>query len=80
MTDSSTSLSIIHSQLAIHLQLFHSKEPFQLECGVVLPELQLAYCTYGELNAARDNVVWICHALSGSADAADWWSGLVGVG
>lgn len=47
---------------------------------MVLPTIQLAYCTYGELNAARDNVVWVCHALTGSADAADWWSGLVGEG
>jgi homoserine O-acetyltransferase len=73
-------LSIIHYQVSILLRVFHSSQPFPLECGVVLPEIELAYRTYGELNAARDNAVWVCHALTGSADAADWWSGLVGEG
>ncbi|MCY7352321.1 MAG: homoserine O-acetyltransferase [Cytophagaceae bacterium] len=61
-------------------QTFHSTEPFALEGGASLPELTLAYHTYGQLNADRSNVVWICHALTGSSDAADWWSGLVGEG
>lgn len=59
---------------------FAYKQPFQLESGDVLPELTIAYHTYGTLNAKKDNVVWICHALTASADAADWWNGLVGVG
>lgn len=53
---------------------------FVLECGETLPELEIAYCTYGQLNAKKDNVIWICHALTASADAADWWDGLVGEG
>ena len=55
-------------------------EPFELECGVVLPELQIAYNTYGAMNASKDNVVWVCHALSANSDVADWWSGLIGEG
>lgn len=54
--------------------------PFQLEGGGILEELEIAYCTYGELNAKQDNVIWICHALTANADAADWWNGLVGEG
>ena len=46
---------------------------FQLESGVTLPELQIAYHTYGRLNARRDNVVWVCHALTANSDVADWW-------
>lgn len=47
--------------------------PFRLESGVVLPSLEIAYHTYGELNADRSNVVWVCHALTANSDVADWW-------
>jgi homoserine O-acetyltransferase len=70
-------LSIEHSRL---VQLHTFSAPFPLDCGAVLPELTLAYHAYGQLSPAGDNVVWICHALTGSSDAADWWSGLVGEG
>jgi homoserine O-acetyltransferase len=60
------------------LQKFSPDEPFLLESGKQLPQIEIAYHTYGELNAANDNVVWICHALTANADVADWWSGMVG--
>lgn len=62
------------------MQYFKSKAPFCTESGAVLLELDFAYCTYGTLNAAADNVIWINHALTGDANAADWWSGLIGEG
>ncbi|MBR5849655.1 MAG: homoserine O-acetyltransferase [Alistipes sp.] len=46
---------------------------FQLESGAMLPELEIAYHTYGTLNAERSNVVWVCHALTANSDVADWW-------
>jgi len=55
-------------------------EPFALENGSVLPELEICYHTYGTLNADADNVVWICHAFTANSDAADWWPGMVGPG
>jgi homoserine O-acetyltransferase/O-succinyltransferase len=61
-------------------QLFHSIEPFTLESGQVLPRLHLAYTTLGKLNAAKDNVVWIFHALTANSNPAEWWPGLVGNG
>ena len=47
-------------------------EPLPLECGAVLPRVTLAYETYGQLSPTRDNVVLVCHALSGDAHAAGW--------
>lgn len=47
--------------------------PFTLESGITLPELEIAYHTYGKLNADRSNVVWVCHALTANSDVADWW-------
>lgn len=51
-----------------------------LESGGQLINPQIAYCTYGELNKAKDNVIYVCHALTANADVADWWPGMVGEG
>ena len=59
-------------------QLYTHTSPFQLESGTVLPHLELQYQTWGTLNPEKSNVVWVCHALTANADAADWWPGLVG--
>ncbi len=47
-------------------------EGFALEGGRALAELEIAYETYGELTPARDNVIFICHALSGDAHVAGY--------
>jgi homoserine O-acetyltransferase len=60
--------------------IFNSDKPLTLESGYRLPGYHLAYTTYGKLNNAKDNVVWIFHALTANSDAADWWAGLVGNG
>jgi len=62
------------------LKYFKHTGSFLLENGAELPELEIAYEAYGELNAAKDNVIWVCHALTANADAADWWAGLIGEG
>src|SRR5215203_1704751 len=59
---------------------YHYSEPFYLEAGGVLTELTIAYHTWGRLNETKDNVIWICHALTANSDAADWWKGMVGEG
>jgi homoserine O-acetyltransferase len=48
-------------------------EPLLLECGRALAGVTLHYAVYGRLNAARDNAVLVCHALSGSALVGSWW-------
>ena len=62
------------------MKIFKHNQRFTLESGEKLPVLEIAYHTYGELNKKKNNVIWICHALTASSDAADWWSGLVGEG
>ncbi|MDB5056712.1 MAG: homoserine O-acetyltransferase, partial [Chloroflexi bacterium] len=61
-----------------------------LEAGRSLDDITVAYETYGELNARRDNGILLCHALSGDAHAAGylsdqdtrpgWWDTMVGPG
>ncbi|MGJ1387140.1 homoserine O-acetyltransferase family protein [Sphingobacterium spiritivorum] len=57
---------------------FKYTEPFVFENGRQIDDLQIAYHTYGKLNADRDNVVWVCHALTANSDVFDWWKGLFG--
>ncbi|MEM6264403.1 MAG: homoserine O-acetyltransferase [Bacteroidota bacterium] len=59
---------------------YHRTDAFPLENGASLPEFHLAYTTYGTLNATRNNVVWVCHALTANAEVSDWWEGLFGAG
>jgi homoserine O-acetyltransferase len=54
------------------------KGAFQLENDKVLPGLTIVYHSYGKFNEAKDNVVWVCHALTANSDVFDWWQGVVG--
>lgn len=67
----------------------HFTNPLYLESGRILEPYDIVYETYGELNEAKDNVVVVCHALTGSHHAAGayegdnkhgWWDGLIGQG
>jgi homoserine O-acetyltransferase/O-succinyltransferase len=59
---------------------FAREEPFGLTSGGSLQPVRLRYALYGELSAARDNAILVCHALSGSARVGDWWPQLLGAG
>ena len=71
-------------------QTRHIATALPLVCGRVLPEYDLVYETYGELDAEHSNAVLICHALSGDHHAAGyhspqdrkpgWWETCIGPG
>src|SRR5205085_182902 len=77
------------SPLFPYTTLFRSDKPLTLDAGVELAPFQIAYQTYGTLNAARSNAVLICHALTGDQHVANvhpvtgkpgWWETMVGPG
>lgn len=64
----------------MHQNIYHYHSDFKLESGVTLGNYQLTYTTYGQLNAAKDNVVWVFHALTANSRPDEWWPGLIGDG
>ena len=68
--------------------LFTEDDPLRLASGRTLGPVEVAYETYGALSPAADNVVFVCHALTGDAHAAGadaagrlgWWDNLIGPG
>src|SRR6201991_1469169 len=89
--------SAIHTDERLHevdnpssdVARFGADQPLKLDCGVDLAPFQIAYQTYGTLNAARSNAILVCHALTGDQHVnnihpvtgkAGWWDTLVGAG
>ena len=60
------------------MEEFYRHQSFPLENGQILEDLRIGYHTYGNLNTAGDNVIWICHALTANSDVIRWWPGMVG--
>ena len=83
----SMSVGLVKTQFAT---LFEPPHELTLVAGAKLGPVRVAYETYGELSAARDNAIFICHALTGDAHVAGlhsptdkkpgWWDELVGPG
>ncbi len=68
---------------------FGADKPLRLEAGTILSPFQIAYQTYGELNAQKSNAILVCHALTGDQHVANvhpvtgkagWWEVLIGPG
>src|SRR5690606_26550091 len=72
------------------VQLFEPPHELQVDSGGKLGPITVAYETYGELSPAKDNAIFVCHALTGDAHAAGmhapddkkpgWWEGFIGPG
>jgi homoserine O-acetyltransferase len=83
----SRSIGIVRTQYAT---LCAPPDELKLVAGATLGPIRVAYETYGELSAARDNAIFVCHALTGDAHVAGlhsetdrkpgWWDELVGPG
>ena len=58
-------------------ETYHHNSPVELESGEILPEVVIAYDTFGTLSEAKDNVIWVCHALTANSDVKDWWPNTV---
>ncbi|WP_448698629.1 homoserine O-acetyltransferase [Mucilaginibacter sp. AW1-3] len=59
-------------------ETFKYSKNFTLESGKQLHGLEIGYHTFGKLNKHRNNVIWVCHALTANSDVLDWWAGLFG--
>lgn len=62
------------------MEIYRYNNEFKTEGGFRFPSLDIAYTTYGTLNEERNNVIWVCHALTANSDVATWWPGMVGEG
>ncbi len=68
---------------------FGPEAPLLMDCGIVLDHWQIAYQTYGTLNADKSNAILVCHALTGDQYVASrnpitgkggWWTAMIGPG
>lgn len=72
------------------IRVVEAEQPLELACGKTLGPIDVAYETYGQMDDSGDNVILICHALSGNAHVAGynrpedkkpgWWDNMVGPG
>ena len=84
-----SAIAIQTSETGGGLHSFPADQPLRLDSGALLSPLEIAYKTYGTLNADKSNAVLVCHALTGDQYVAEtqpvtgkggWWANLVGPG
>jgi homoserine O-acetyltransferase len=84
-----TAFAIPNSETGGGVHRFPADQPLRLDSGALLAPLEVAYKTYGTLNADKSNAVLVCHALTGDQHAASihpvtgkpgWWGRVIGEG
>jgi len=73
-------MSFLEKKDIFNVEYLFIKDKVFLESGEFLIQPKIAYQTFGKLNSKKDNVIWVCHALTGNTDVSDWWSGIFGKG
>jgi len=73
-------ISVVKTCLNIKMsaETYKYSKIITLELGQKLHGVQIGYHTFGTLNKSRNNVIWVCHALTANSDVMDWWAGLFG--
>lgn len=62
----------------MEVKKYRYRGKFELEAGGHLTDPVIGYHTFGELNERKNNVIWVCHALTANSNVPQWWGGLFG--
>jgi homoserine O-acetyltransferase/O-succinyltransferase len=60
------------------MKIYKNNRPFATESGAQFSHTEIAYDTWGKLNTRKDNVIWVCHALTANSDVEAWWPRMIG--
>ena len=60
------------------MRIYKNNNPFITERGAVIRQTEIAYDTWGTLNDEKNNVIWVCHALTANSDVEAWWPRMIG--
>ena len=66
--------------MSTSIKVYKSINPFVLENGQTIENLDVAYQTFGNLDKDKSNVIWVCHALTANSNVLEWWPQFFGIG
>jgi homoserine O-acetyltransferase len=66
------------TEVKVKNQDFIYRGDFEFESGEKLSQVKINYTTYGTFDKSKNNVVWICHALTANSRPDSWWPNMIG--